>query len=56
MLLKEEIVSRYYYQEGRAKSQLPSDSTLIKAVSVLNNLDEYHRLLTPAASQPDSNN
>lgn len=59
MLLQEEIASRYYYQEGRAKAQLPADSTLIKAVAVLNNPDEYKRLLSPAAktdAQPDGAN
>lgn len=46
-LLQEEIVSRYYYQEGRAKAQLQMDSTLAKAISALNKPDEYHRLLSP---------
>ena len=46
-LLQEEIVSRYYYQEGRARAQLQMDSTLIKAISVLDNEGEYRSLLLP---------
>jgi carboxyl-terminal processing protease len=47
LLLQEEIASRYFYQEGRIKSQLKADSTLLKAISTLNNPDEYKRLLSP---------
>ena len=46
-LLQEEIVSRYYYQEGRSRAQLQMDSTLIKAISVLDNISEYRQLLLP---------
>lgn len=48
LLLQEEIVSRYYYQEGRAKAQLESDSTLFKAIETLNNPEVYKRLLSPS--------
>ncbi len=34
-LLSQEIVSRYYYQRGRIKSQLKFDSEVTKAISVL---------------------
>ena len=47
LLLQEEIASRYYYQVGRIKAQLQNDSTLLKAISTLNNPDEYKRLLSP---------
>ncbi len=47
LLLQEEIASRYYYQEGRIKAQLQTDPTLLKAISTLNNPDEYKRLLSP---------
>ncbi len=34
--LENEIVARYYYQDGRAKNALPSDPYIIKAKEVLN--------------------
>lgn len=46
-LLQEEIASRYYYQEGRARAQLQIDSTIMKAVAVLDNAEEYRQLLQP---------
>lgn len=44
-LLEDEIVSRYYFQEGRAVYNLKDNSDLNKAKEILNNLDEYHRIL-----------
>lgn len=38
--LREEIVSRYYYQEGRAEAELQGDETVLKAVSILLDKDE----------------
>lgn len=51
LLLREEIVSRYYYQGGRMKVQLQSDSTLDKAILTLKDADEYQRLLNPSENQ-----
>jgi len=45
-LLHEEIVSRYYYQIGRAQSSLIGDPTLEKAVEVLQNQKEYNEILS----------
>jgi carboxyl-terminal processing protease len=45
-LLKDEIVGRYYYQKGRAQSALSTDSTVFKAISILQNRDEYNKILT----------
>ncbi|HEY3390013.1 MAG TPA: S41 family peptidase [Prolixibacteraceae bacterium] len=48
-LLKDEIVSRYYYQKGAIISALENDKD-IKGVKVLfNNPAEYARLLNPSA-------
>lgn len=44
-LLEDEIISRYYFQEGRSIYNLRDNSDLNKAKEILNNLDEYHRIL-----------
>ena len=38
-VLKSELVSRYYFQSGRAKAMLASDPFVIKALEVLNGTD-----------------
>ena len=48
-LLREEIVSRYYYQTGRAKASIINDPVVEKAVSVLQNTKQYNQLLNPKA-------
>ena len=35
-MLKSELVSRYYFQSGRAKAMLASDPFVLKAIEVLN--------------------
>jgi carboxyl-terminal processing protease len=45
-LLKDEIVGRYYYQKGRAQAALSTDSTVFKAISILQNREEYNKILT----------
>lgn len=44
-LLKDEIVSRYYYQKGRAEASLDGDKTVAKAIEILTHPKEYKRLL-----------
>lgn len=56
LLLQEEIISRYYYQEGRAKAQIQKDSTLVRAIEVLNNPTEYHKLLSPQSNESQQEN
>lgn len=46
-LLRDEIVSRYYFQDGRIKASLVDDEDILKAIEVLNNPEEYNRLLIP---------
>lgn len=44
-----EIVTRYFYQRGAAMQRLKDDNGLRKAIEVLSNADEYHRILSPVA-------
>ena len=44
-LLKEEIVSRYYYQKGRIEVSLSDDSYVKEAEDILNNNDLYSGIL-----------
>ena len=44
-LLQEEIVSRYYFQTGRIESFLKDDLELKEAVKILNNKEEYDKIL-----------
>lgn len=44
-LLTEEIVARYYYQEGRARSGLTEDNYIKRAMDVLKNPDQYSSIL-----------
>lgn len=48
-LLKNEIVSRYYFQKGRIISSLKDDPTIIKATQIINNPSEYQALLKPTS-------
>ncbi|MFK5958106.1 MAG: S41 family peptidase [Lutibacter sp.] len=43
--LTEEIVKRYYYDEGVYMQKSVFDSTIKEAVSILNNLDKYNSIL-----------
>jgi len=44
-LLQEEIVSRYYYQNGRLEASMQNDAEVKKAIEVLNNQNEYTQTL-----------
>ncbi len=44
--LEEEIVSRYYFQNGRLEASLKDDLDLKEAVSLLNNSERYNTILT----------
>lgn len=45
-LLQEEIVSRYYFQTGRIESFLKDDHELKEALRILNNKEEYYKILS----------
>jgi carboxyl-terminal processing protease len=45
MLLENEIVSRYYYQKGRAVNSFKKDEVLDKALEILRNSNQYNTIL-----------
>ncbi len=45
LLLKEEIVSRYYYQNGRIQATLHADPEIQKAINVLQDSNLYNSIL-----------
>lgn len=45
--LKDEIVSRYYYEQGMVEASLDEDVEVNQAVQVLNNRDQYASMLKP---------
>ena len=44
-LILSELMSRYYYQEGRVKAALEDDIVLEQAIEVLNNSEKYDKIL-----------
>ncbi|PKR79735.1 peptidase S41 [Brumimicrobium salinarum] len=46
-LLTNEIVSRYYYQEGRVVNAFKEDAALKEAIEVLNDEKQYNAILKP---------
>jgi carboxyl-terminal processing protease len=45
-ILKEEIVSRYYYQKGRVVASLKDDPEVEAALQLLSNKNQYNKLLS----------
>jgi carboxyl-terminal processing protease len=45
-LLTEEIVSRYYYQNGRIENSISNDSEVKEAIAVLKDKNRYNTILT----------
>jgi len=52
-VLKQEIVSRYYYQKGRIESELSDDRELNSATNVLKNAVTYTSILDGTLSKAD---
>lgn len=50
-LLNNEIMLRYYYRRGLIRNSLNSDKTLDTALAVLNNPQEYRKMLAPQPGQ-----
>ncbi|MBI1185304.1 PDZ domain-containing protein [bacterium] len=46
-MLRLEIVAQRYFRKGRAQAALTNDNDVARAVEVLNNPTEYHRILMP---------
>lgn len=55
MILKSELVSRYYYQKGSAEANIKEDKTIAKALEVLADPNGYHAILEPAQDKGVSN-
>jgi carboxyl-terminal processing protease len=45
-LMEEEIVSRYFYEEGAIAWGIRSDEQIIKALETLNNKEKYTSILS----------
>lgn len=50
-LLNNEIMLRYYYRRGLIRNSLNNDKTLNTALAVLNNPQEYRKMLAPQPGQ-----
>ena len=48
LILQEEIVARYYFQEGAIEAMLYHDQTIQKACAFFQNMHQYHNLLNIA--------
>ena len=44
--LRDEIVGRYYYEEGQIQTNLKDDNQLKKAIDILNNQEKYSSILS----------
>ena len=44
-ILENEIVSRYYYQTGRAENSLKEDLVIKKSIEVLKDIDNFNHIL-----------
>lgn len=53
-ILENEIVSRYYYQNGRIENSMSKDTRVIKAIEVLKDSSQYTSILT--AQKTDKKN
>lgn len=47
MLLKDEIVARYYFQKGATETAIEEDDAVKKALEVLANKEQYSKVLMP---------
>ncbi|GGZ33770.1 peptidase S41 [Echinicola pacifica] len=45
--IKDEVVSRYYYEGGVIEASLDQDAEIAKAVEILQSTSEYHSILDP---------
>jgi carboxyl-terminal processing protease len=53
-LLADELVTRYYYQRGAIIQAIKSDSTILRARTLLNDDEAYKQILAPVKSQEKS--
>ena len=50
-LLEDEIAERYFYQEGAIQNAVGRDSTVLKAIELLNDREKYSGILKPAGNR-----
>jgi carboxyl-terminal processing protease len=50
-LLEDEIVERYFYQEGAIENAVRKDSAVMKAIELLNDREKYSGILKPAGNR-----
>jgi carboxyl-terminal processing protease len=53
-LLKDELLTRYYYQKGKIEASLISDPEIAKAKEVLDNTEQYKVILTSTSPKSPS--
>lgn len=46
-LIEKEIVTRYYYQEGKIRNALSDDPDIIEAIKILSDNTRYQSILSP---------
>ena len=44
-IILQDIIVRYYYNEGRIKSSLKEDKAILNAINILNDTKEYNKIL-----------
>lgn len=51
-LLRTEIITRYYYQKGKAEAAIKNDTEIGEAISMLRNKERYNDILAGRYVQP----
>jgi len=54
-ILKNEIISRYYYQKGKIIASLSEDKEIAKAIDIVTEKDNYIAILDGQSSDTESN-
>jgi carboxyl-terminal processing protease len=52
--LRDEIIGRYYYEEGQIQSSLVEDNQVFRAIEILNNNDLYRSILNGTYKEPEA--
>ncbi|MGE0089845.1 MAG: S41 family peptidase [Bacteroidales bacterium] len=52
--LRDEIIGRYYYEEGQIQSSLVDDNQISKAIEILKNNELYRSILNGTYKEPES--
>jgi len=56
LLIENEIIARYYFQDGRIEQSLNDDPDVLKAMETLNNRDQFNSILAGEQSIENNNN